>query len=78
MNSLEEVGKWLDDDKDYQLSTQEKYDEFVKKRNYKFSSDGDDLDSTGQRVAEWTAQQAMTVNQANQIDANDEVYALAA
>jgi len=32
MNSLEEVGKWLDDDKDYQLSTQEKYDEFVKKR----------------------------------------------
>ena len=41
MNSLEEVGKWLDDDKDYQLSTQEKYDEFVKKRNYKFSSDGD-------------------------------------
>jgi hypothetical protein len=40
MNSLEEVGKWLDDDKDYQLSTQEKYDEFVKKRNYKFPSDG--------------------------------------
>lgn len=40
MNSLGEVGKWLDDDKDYQLSTQEKYDEFVKKRNYKFLSDG--------------------------------------
>jgi hypothetical protein len=40
MNSLLKVGKWLDDDKDYQLSTQEKYDEFVKKRNYKFSSDG--------------------------------------
>ena len=55
MNSLGKVGKWLDDDKDYQLSTQEKYDEFVKKRNYKFSSDGDDLDSTGQRVTEWTA-----------------------
>jgi len=50
MNSLEEVGKWLDDDKDYELSTQEKYDEFVKKRNYKFSSDGDDQVSTGQRV----------------------------
>jgi hypothetical protein len=40
MNSLLKVGKWLDDDKDYQLSTQEKYDEFVKKRNYKFSFDG--------------------------------------
>ena len=40
MNSLEEVGKWLDDDKDYQLSTQEKYNEFVKKRNYNFPSDG--------------------------------------
>ena len=78
MNSLEEVGKWLDDDKDYQLSTQEKYDEFVKKRNYKFSSDGDDLDSTGQRVTEWTARQAMTVNQAKSITANDELYSLAA
>jgi hypothetical protein len=43
MNSLGKVGKWLDDDKDYQLSTQEKYDEFVKKRNYKFSSDGPDI-----------------------------------
>ena len=48
MNSLEEIGKWLDDDKDYQLSTQEKYNEFVEKRNYKFPSDGPDLDSTGQ------------------------------
>ena len=47
MNSLEQVGNWLDDDKDYQLSTQEKYDEFVKKRNYKFSSDGDAMVSTG-------------------------------
>jgi hypothetical protein len=55
MNSLEEVGKWLDDDKDYQLSTQEKYDEFVKKRNYKFPSDGGVQVSTGQRVTEWTA-----------------------
>ena len=48
MNSLEEIGKWLDDDKDYQLSTQEKYNEFVEKRNYKFPSVGPDLDSTGQ------------------------------
>jgi len=47
MNPLLEVGKWLDDDKDYQLSTQEQYDEFVKKRNYKFSSDGPDMVSTG-------------------------------
>ena len=62
MNSLEEVGKWLDDDKDYQLSTQEKYDEFVKKRNYKFSSDGDDLDSTGQQVQKWTTHQSRCKN----------------
>ena len=41
--TLLEVGKWLDDDKDYELSTQEKYNEFVKKRNYnyEFLSDGD-------------------------------------
>jgi len=40
MNLLLEVGKWLDDDKDYRLSTEEEYNEFVKKRNYKFSFDG--------------------------------------
>lgn len=28
-----------DDDKNYTLSSQEKYDEFVKKRNYKFEGD---------------------------------------
>ena len=33
-------------------------------------SDGPDQVSTGQRVTEWTAQQAMTVNQAKLIDAN--------
>ena len=43
MNPLIEVGKWLDDDKDYRLSTEEEYNEFVKKRNYKFSFDGDVL-----------------------------------
>ena len=43
MNPLLKVGKWLDDNKDYQLSTKEKYEEFVKKRNYKFSFDGDVL-----------------------------------
>jgi hypothetical protein len=43
MNPLLEVGKWLDDNKDYQLSTKEKYEEFVEKRNYKFSFDGDAL-----------------------------------
>jgi hypothetical protein len=47
MNTLLEVGKWLDDNKNYQLSTQEKYDEFVKKRNYKFPSDGPAMVSTG-------------------------------
>jgi hypothetical protein len=57
MNPLIEVGKWLDDDKDYRLSTEEKYNEFVKKRNYKFSSDGDALVSTGQRVEKWTIRQ---------------------
>jgi len=43
MKSLLEIGKWLDDDKDYQISTEKEYNEFVKKRNYKFSSDGDAL-----------------------------------
>ena len=45
MNSLLEVGKWLDDDKDYQLSSKEKYDEFVKMRNYKYPSDGPEIGS---------------------------------
>jgi hypothetical protein len=61
MKSLEEVGKWLDDDKDYQISTQEKYDEFVKKRNYKFSSDGDVLVSTGQGLENWRIGKAEAV-----------------
>ena len=52
MNSLLKVGKWLDDDKDYQLSTQEKYDEFVKKRNYKFSSDGGVLGFDRAKISE--------------------------
>jgi hypothetical protein len=47
MNTLHEVGKWLDDDKDYQITTEEKYNEFMKKRNFKFPSDGGDLVSTG-------------------------------
>ena len=45
MNSLIEFGKWLDDDKDYQLSSKEKYDEFVKMRNYKYPSDGPEIGS---------------------------------
>ena len=52
MNSLLKVGKWLDDDKNYQLSTQEKYDEFVKKRNYKFSSDGGVLGFDRAKISE--------------------------
>ena len=34
--------------------------------------------STGQVVAKWTAGQAMTLNQAKPINANDEAFALAA
>lgn len=30
---LNEVGGWMDEDKDYSIGTQEKYDEFVAKRN---------------------------------------------
>jgi hypothetical protein len=61
MNPLIEVGKWLDDDKDYRLSTEEKYNEFVKKRNYKFSSDGDVLVSTGQGLENWRIGKAEAV-----------------
>jgi hypothetical protein len=57
MNPLIEVGKWIDDDKDYRLSTEEKYNEFVKKRDYKFPYDGDVLVSTEQRVEKWTIRQ---------------------
>ena len=39
---------------------------------------GDALVSTGQRVTEWTARQAIDVNEAKSINANDEVFALAA
>ena len=35
----------------------------------KFSYDGPVMVSTGQRVTEWTARQAMTVNQANSVNA---------
>ncbi len=35
---LAEVGKWMDDDKDYQLSTHEKQQEFAKKRNYEWDN----------------------------------------
>jgi hypothetical protein len=31
---LLEVGKWLDEDKEYKLSTHEKQSEFARKRNY--------------------------------------------
>ena len=34
--------------------------------------------STGQQVTKWTARQAMTVNQAKSVNANDEQFALAA
>ena len=36
--------------------------------------DGPDLVSTGQRVTEWTAQQAMTVNQAKLVNANASTF----
>ena len=34
--------------------------------------------STGQRVTEWTARQAIDVNEAKTINANDEVFSIAA
>ena len=34
-----------------------------------YSFDGGELDSIGLRVLKWTAQQAMTVNQANSVNA---------
>ena len=58
-----------------------------------YASDGEEMVSTGQRVTEWTARQAMTVNQAKLINAktafqywqapvsvaaNEEQFALAA
>lgn len=36
---LAEVGKWMDEDKGYQESTLEKYEEFNKKRNYTYEWD---------------------------------------
>lgn len=30
---LNQVGSWMDDDKDYKIGTQEEYEEFVRKRN---------------------------------------------
>jgi hypothetical protein len=40
--------------------------------------DGPDIDSTGQRVTEWTIREATDVIRAKQVNANDSVYALAA
>lgn len=37
-NDLLEVGKWMDEDKGYEISTQEKHDEFVKNRNYTYTT----------------------------------------
>ena len=34
VEELAEVGKWMDEDKRYELSTHEKQQEFAKKRNY--------------------------------------------
>jgi len=42
------------------------------------TSDGPDMVSTGSRVSEWTTRQAIDVNEANIVIANDEYYALAA
>lgn len=33
------VGAWMDEDKGYALGTREKYEEFVKNRNYSFGED---------------------------------------
>ncbi len=50
----------------------------VKYLPYKVSLCWACIDSTGQVVTEWTARQAMTVNQAKNVNANDESFALAA
>ena len=50
----------------------------VERMRRKFPYDGPAMVSTGSRVGEWTARQAMIVNQAKQIFANDELYAMAA
>lgn len=36
---LAQVGAWMDGDKGYALGTREKYEEFVKQRNYSFGED---------------------------------------
>lgn len=36
MEALKLMGAWIDDDKDYTIGTRDKYEEFVKKRNYTY------------------------------------------
>ena len=50
----------------------------VSNTSNKFPYDGPDLDSTGQRVTEWTARESTDVISEKTINANDDVYALAA
>lgn len=42
--SLLKVGEWMDEDKDYEVGTQEAHDEFVKKRNYHYTNTDNPID----------------------------------
>ena len=42
--NLAEVGKWMDEDKGYELSTHEKQAEFAKNRNYHYSNTNNPID----------------------------------
>ena len=52
--------------------------DFKDRQCVKYLTNGPDTDSTGQRVDAWTIRQAMTVNQAKLINANDERFLMAA
>jgi hypothetical protein len=74
MKSLLEIGKWLDDDKDYQISTEKEYNEFVKKRNYKFSSDGDALGFDRVKSIEVDNSTQIVVKSKKPIKANEDSF----
>ena len=44
MKNLAEIGKWMDEDKGYELSTHEKQQEFAKNRNYHYTNTDNPID----------------------------------
>jgi hypothetical protein len=42
--NITEIGKWMDEDKDYKESTHEKQAEFAKKRNYHYTNTDNPID----------------------------------